>query len=62
MSKFNIPDGATHYSGGGDFLDFYRVIDGNVEEIQTGSKWRTPVFDWNDELRNGEIKSIDLLN
>lgn len=33
MSKFNIPDGATHYSGGGDFLDFYRVIDGNVEEI-----------------------------
>lgn len=54
----NKPEGATHYSGSMNDPDYFKVISSHVDKIWTGEKWRTCVFDWNDELRNGEIKPL----
>lgn len=54
----NKPDGSTHYSGSVHYPDYYQVVENHVDKIWTGEKWRTPVFDWDDELRSGEIKPL----
>ena len=53
--KQNAPSGATHYDNGGDY---YVIEENSVVKIWTGEKWRTPIFDWDDELRSGTIKPL----
>ena len=53
--KQNAPSGATHYDDNGDY---YVVEENSVIKIWTGEKWRTPIFEWDDELRSGIIKPL----